>query len=58
MELEGLKRALQRLTQLYKAKIEVIITDRHLMVQKYLRENWENVIHYYDVWHVAKGKSL
>lgn len=28
----------------------------HTMIQKYIRETYSNVIHYYDVWHVAKGK--
>jgi hypothetical protein len=33
----------------------MIITDRHPQIQKFLREKMPSVIHYYDVWHVAKG---
>ncbi len=35
--------------------IESIVTDRHPQIQKWLRENLPEVIHFYDVWHVAKG---
>ena len=38
-------------------KIETLISDRHLQIQKWIRENLPEVTHYYDVWHVAKGKQ-
>ena len=57
MEKEGLIRAVdffhnQSLT------IDTIVTDRHLQIQKWVRENLTEARHYYDVWHVAKGKCL
>ena len=52
MELEGLKRVLAKLSGL---TITKIITDRHPSIAKYLREQVKNVVHLYDVWHVAKG---
>ncbi|XP_064205610.1 uncharacterized protein LOC135262525 [Anguilla rostrata] len=34
-----------------------LVTDRHPQIQKYVREEKPAVIHYYDVWHVAKSVS-
>ena len=35
--------------------VEVLVTDRHKQINKWLREDHSNITHYYDVWHVAKG---
>lgn len=53
MELKGLERIVERLKE-KKIKVKEIVTDGHLGIQKWLKTNWE-VIHYLDVWHVAKG---
>lgn len=53
MELEGLKRCLAFLLQF--VNISTITTDRHASVQKYLRETFPRIVHYFDVWHVAKN---
>ena len=34
------------------------MTDRHRHINKWLRENHQDITHYYDVWHVAKGVLL
>ncbi|XP_057709542.1 uncharacterized protein LOC130927604 [Corythoichthys intestinalis] len=52
MELEGLKRCRQELEGF---NVKVVITDRHRQVAKWIRENWTQVIHYYDCWHIVKG---
>lgn len=39
-------------------KIEQIITDRHVQIVKHIREEMPNTKHYFDVWHVAKGKLI
>lgn len=39
-------------------KIEQIITDRHVQIVKHIREEMPNTKHYFDVWHVAKGKFI
>lgn len=59
MELEGLKRCLQYL-QDKGLNIATIVTDRHLQVAKWLRDNCKTIEHRYDVWHVAKsmGKKI
>jgi hypothetical protein len=57
MELEGLKRTIKLLQDEYEMLPEVIITDRHLAIQKWIRESLPVVSHYYDCWHVAKGLS-
>lgn len=53
MELEGLKRCLNYLLPL--ASVHSITTDRHPSVQKYLRDCCPDILHYFDVWHIAKS---
>ena len=55
MEKEGLQRVLNFL-QKQDLEIEALVTDRHRQINKWLRENYPDIQHYYDVWHVAKGK--
>ena len=55
MELEGLDRSLDLLVSRYGIKVHSIITDRHVQVIKFLREQYSTTRHYFDVWHVAKG---
>ncbi|XP_046582181.1 uncharacterized protein LOC124289621, partial [Haliotis rubra] len=58
MELEGLKRGLSFLEQKGCA-IKEVITDRHVSVKKYIREEHKDKKHYFDVWHGTKvGKKL
>jgi uncharacterized pyridoxamine 5'-phosphate oxidase family protein len=54
MELAGLTRAIQLLEGLG-CNITELVTDRHLQVQKFMREEQPHIKHLYDVWHVAKG---
>ncbi|XP_034078893.1 uncharacterized protein LOC117550588 [Gymnodraco acuticeps] len=54
MELEGLKRGLQKLKD-EGVTIASITTDRHGSVKKYMREKEPSIEHWFDVWHVAKG---
>ncbi len=53
MELEGLKRGLEFLVQ-SRVPLRSITTDRHLMIAKFLRENYEWLLHYYDEWHFVR----
>ena len=55
MELEGLQRSLDFLAN-QDVTISDIITDRHSSVKKYLREHQPDIKHWFDVWHVAKGR--
>ena len=55
MELEGLKRGLEGL-KVRGVKVVNVVTDRHSMVKKYMRENHGDKKHGFDVWHVASGK--
>lgn len=57
MEKRGLELAV-RWFQEHHLQIGIIITDRHLQIQKWIRENLPQTTHYYDVWHVAKGKLV
>ena len=57
MEKEGLQRVLQFIQQ-QDLTIEVLVTDRHRQINKWLQECYPNITHYYDVWHVAKGKNF
>ena len=53
MELEGLKRSLVLLEA-----HDAIVTDRHVQIKKYMREQQPSVQHLFDVWHIAKGKKV
>lgn len=57
MEKEGLDRALNHL-QDKNVPVGALVTDRHPQINKWMRENHTQVKHYFDVWHVAKGKCL
>ena len=56
MEKEGLQRVLNFLQQ-QGLTVEVLVTDRHKQINKWLRETYPTITHYYDIWHVAKGKN-
>ena len=56
MEKEGLQSVLNFLQQ-QGLTVEVLVTDRHKQINKWLRENYPTITHYYDIWHVAKGKN-
>ena len=56
MEKEGLIRAVDFFKR-QDLTISTIVTDRHLQIQKWVRENLMQTQHFYDVWHVAKGKN-
>lgn len=51
MEKEGFIRSITNIESKC-LKIEKIITNRHLQIQKHVREN---ITHNNDMWHVAKG---
>lgn len=54
MEKEGLVRSVNFL-QGEGIQIGTIITDRHVQIKKWIRENLCETKHSFDVWHVAKG---
>lgn len=54
MELEGLKRMF-RTIESKGLTIHKLVTDRHRQLAKHIRETTPNVIHLFDVWHVAKA---
>lgn len=56
MELAGLKRAMGFLQD--HVNITTLVTDRHSMVKKYMRNFHPEKHHYFDVWHIAKGYLL
>ena len=57
MEKEGLVRAINNLQE-NGLEINILVTDRHRQIAKWIRETLSNVKHYYDVWHLAKGKIM
>ena len=56
MELEGLKRCLKFVQEEANATVECLVTDRHVQVKKFMREENPEVRHWFDVWHVAKSE--
>lgn len=57
MEKEGLSRTLQYLSANH-LTVDVLIMDRHRQINKWIRETYPSIAHYFDVWHVAKGKTI
>ena len=57
MEKEGLIRGIQ-FFESNDLQIELLVTDRHSQISKWMRENMPDINHRYDVWHVAKGNVL
>ncbi|KAK3740771.1 hypothetical protein QZH41_017515, partial [Actinostola sp. cb2023] len=53
MELEGFKRSILLLED-NELEIKLVVTDRHRMMGKWIRENLPHVRHLFDIWHVAK----
>ena len=37
--------------------VDILVTDRHCQINKWIRETHLHMKHYFDVWHVAKGKG-
>jgi solute carrier family 8 (sodium/calcium exchanger) len=56
MEKEGLRRVLEFLEQ-QNFTVKTLITDRHKQINKWLRETYPTISHYFDIWHVAKGSD-
>ncbi|XP_071952583.1 uncharacterized protein [Antedon mediterranea] len=54
LENVGLKRCLEELKE-HKLNVDIISTDRHPMIGKTLRENYPEIKHEYDIWHLAKS---
>ncbi|XP_075308963.1 uncharacterized protein LOC142370332 [Odontesthes bonariensis] len=55
MEIEGLKRMVTYLEDEWHHHIGTLVTDRHLQIAKWVRENYQHILHLYDIWHVAKS---
>lgn len=58
MELEGLQRSLHFLIEECSLQISHLVTDRHSSVKKYMREKQPDIVHWFDVWHVAKWRKV
>lgn len=54
MEKEGLARSVEFLNS-NDLHLDTIVTDRHVQIRKWVRENMGDTKHCVDVWHVAKG---
>ena len=61
-ELLGFKRAVSAITEGEGLKIRSLVTDRHLSITAYIRDDLKkqnqfcrDLKHYNDVWHTAKG---
>ena len=54
MEKEGLHCCMNFLRE-SKLEVDVLATDRHKQINKWLQKNTPKVKHYYDIWLVAKG---
>ena len=58
-EHEGLLR-MERFLAKKDLQLDVLITDRNRQNAKYIRNHMKpkGTTHYYDIWHIAKGKNI
>lgn len=56
MEKEDLNRVIFMLNN-QNVTIHTLVPDRHRQINKWLHDHYPSINHYYDVWHVAKGKT-
>lgn len=56
MEKEGFIRSINHVQE-RGVKIKEIVTVRHVQIVKYIREELPEIVHHFDVWHVAKGND-
>ena len=56
MELDGLKLCFEELRE-QGISIGSLTTDRHPAVEGHMRKEENAVTHYFDTWHVVKGKT-
>lgn len=56
MEQEGLIRCLKGVRE-RGMNVGVLVTDRHQSIQAYIKKNEKDITHYFDQWHLAKGKK-
>lgn len=57
MEKEGLVRVIEFLRK-KKFKVATLMTDRHKQIAKWVWESIPRTDHRYDIWHLAKCKSI
>jgi solute carrier family 8 (sodium/calcium exchanger) len=53
MEKEGLSRGLNFLEE-KELTVKLLVTDRHKQIAAWMRSDWPDINHRYDVWHLAK----
>ena len=54
MEKEGLKRSLEKLKS-EGLNVNALVINQHVSVAKMMVDEYRNIRHYYDCWHVVKG---
>ena len=54
MEREGFARCMENI-QDKGAKVKVVATDRHVSIKSDMKQNYPDIDHQYDVWHLAKS---
>ena len=57
LEPEGLTRGIKFLESQALVK-NTVVSDRHVQIRKWVKENLPHTQHYFDIWHVAKGTSF
>lgn len=55
MEKEGLVRGLAKLAD-SGVKVTDLVTDQHMGIAKMMRNEYKAITHWYDTWHVVKGR--
>ena len=55
MEKEGLRRCLNRVLNEFNINVGTLATDRYKEISAFLRADYPNINHQFDVWHVSKS---
>lgn len=55
MEKEGFIRGMKTFEE-NDLRVKMLVTDRHVQLAKLVRENYSEIQHRYDIWHVAKSE--
>ena len=54
MEFYGFQKCLEFL-QAHSVKITKLVTDRHATIARFMLDNYQEINHRFDLWHIAKS---
>jgi hypothetical protein len=55
LERQACEQLLTELKNVYDCEIELLLTDRHKGIRKYIRTQHSKITHEFDIWHLSKS---